>query len=71
MQAVSENVILSDSLGYQALNARAAKVRDLTPASQIIDFSGHAGSSHADLGRCTDRLQGCHHQAEERREAER
>ena len=26
-QAVSENVSLSDSLGYQALNARAAKVR--------------------------------------------
>lgn len=25
-QAASENVVLSDSLGYQALNARAAKV---------------------------------------------
>lgn len=25
-QAASENVVMSDSLGYQALNARAAKV---------------------------------------------
>lgn len=26
-QSASENIVLSDSLGYQALNARAAKVR--------------------------------------------
>ena len=40
MQAVSDNVILSDSLGYQSLNAKSAKVSSDRQLSSIAKETG-------------------------------
>jgi alpha-D-ribose 1-methylphosphonate 5-triphosphate synthase subunit PhnG len=42
-QAASENVVLSDSLGYQALNARAAKVISQIRRSSSADVQDALG----------------------------
>ncbi|ORX35138.1 hypothetical protein BD324DRAFT_634023 [Kockovaella imperatae] len=56
-QAVSENVVLSDSLGYQALNARAAKDA-LLHRTQILEDSQNAAKAAINKRRNVERLRG-------------
>ena len=57
VQAVSENVILSDSLGYQALNARAAK-DTLLQRTQMLEDSQTAAKAAITKRRNVERLRG-------------
>ena len=57
LQAVSENMILSDSLGYQALNARAAKDA-LLHRTQILEDSQTAAKAAINKRRNVERLRG-------------
>ncbi|WVQ82794.1 hypothetical protein IAT38_004926 [Cryptococcus sp. DSM 104549] len=54
-QAASENVILSDSLGYQALNARAAK-EALLQRTQVLEDSQSATKTAINKRRNVERL---------------
>lgn len=56
-QAASENVVLSDSLGYQALNARAAKDA-LQQRTQLLEDSQTATKSAITKRRNVERLKG-------------
>ena len=56
-QAASENVVLSDSLGYQALNARAAKDA-LTQRTQLLEDSHAASKAAITKRRNVERLKG-------------
>ncbi|WVQ64286.1 uncharacterized protein L199_002448 [Kwoniella botswanensis] len=56
-QAASENVILSDSLGYQALNARAAKDA-LLQRTTLLEDSQTATKSAINKRRNVERLKG-------------
>ncbi|WVQ94121.1 hypothetical protein IAU59_001199 [Kwoniella sp. CBS 9459] len=56
-QAASENVILSDSLGYQALNARAAKDA-LVQRTTLLDDSQTATKAAINKRRNLERLKG-------------
>ncbi|WWC90201.1 uncharacterized protein L201_005134 [Kwoniella dendrophila CBS 6074] len=56
-QAASENVILSDSLGYQALNARAAKDA-LIQRTTLLEDSQTATKSAINKRRNVERLKG-------------
>ncbi|KAK4685149.1 hypothetical protein P7C73_g5007, partial [Tremellales sp. Uapishka_1] len=56
-QSASENVVLSDSLGYQALNARAAK-DTLTQRTQILEDSQNSTKSAITKRRNAERLKG-------------
>lgn len=73
-QAASENVVLSDSLGYQALNARAAKVSShtntilgpadtgfqdaLSQRTQILEDSQNATKNAINKRRNVERMKG-------------
>lgn len=54
-QSASENVILSDTLGYQALNARLAKDA-LLQRTQILEDSQTASKSAINKRRNVERL---------------
>ncbi|ORY23260.1 hypothetical protein BCR39DRAFT_549535 [Naematelia encephala] len=56
-QAASENVVLSDSLGYQALNARAAK-DTLVQRTQILEDAHNATKNAITKRRNVERLKG-------------
>ncbi|WRT63179.1 uncharacterized protein IL334_000082 [Kwoniella shivajii] len=56
-QAASENVILSDSLGYQALNARAAK-EALVQRTTLLEDSQTATKTAINKRRNVERLKG-------------
>lgn len=56
-QAASENVVLSDSLGYQALNARAARSA-LVQRTQLLEDSQTASKVAITKRRNVERLKG-------------
>jgi hypothetical protein len=56
-QVASDNVVLSDSLGYQALNARAAKDA-LLHRTQILEDSQSATKAAINKRRNVERLKG-------------
>ena len=56
-QAASENVMLSDNLGYQALNARSAKSA-LNQRTQILEDSQTASKNAINKRRHVERLKG-------------
>ncbi|KAL7421910.1 Vacuolar protein sorting-associated protein 17 [Cryptotrichosporon argae] len=56
-QAANENVVLSDSLGYQALNARAAK-EALVQRAQVLEDAQNATKAAISKRRNVERLKG-------------
>ncbi len=56
-QAVSDNIVLSDALGYQALNARAAK-ETLLNRIQVLEDAQNASKAAINKRRTVERLKG-------------
>lgn len=56
-QAVSDNIVLSDTLGYQALNARAAK-ETLLNRIQVLEDAQNASKAAINKRRTVERLKG-------------